>query len=291
VNLISKSYYAWRFLQNLKLIWSRKDGKAGMLITAFIVLIAVAAPILSPKSPYTQVLEDKLKPPSLQYPFGTDHLGRDLMSRIFHGARASLIVGVFSVLVAIVIGVPLGLIAGYYGGLIDQVIEVITSAFWSFPTFLIALAFAAAFGPGLQNVLIAIGVAWWAGFARIVRGEVLSLRERRFIEAVRCLGANDAQIIVYHILPNCINPLLVYSILNIPSMILIEASLSFLGIGIQPPHPSWGNIIGSGRPYLREAPWIVMFPTAFLALTLIGLILLGDAVSNVLNPRLRRRMI
>lgn len=289
--MVSRTYHAQKLLQNFKLIWSRRDGKIGLVLTLIIVLIAMAAPILPLQSPYRQKLKDKLRPPSTEYIFGTDHLGRDLMSRVFHGARASLIVGVFSVFVAIIIGVPLGLIAGYYGGIIDQIIEIITSAFWSFPTFLVALAFAAAFGPGLQNVLIAIGVAWWAGFARIVRGEVLSLRERRFIEAVRCLGANDLQIIAFHILPNCINPLLVYSILNIPSMILIEAALSFLGIGIQPPHPSWGNIIGSGRPYLREAPWIVMFPTAFLVLTLIGLIMLGDAISNVLNPRLRRRML
>lgn len=260
----------------------------GLVVMTTIVLLAAGANYVAPHPPTALVLSDKLQPPSGQYPFGTDDLGRDVLSRAIFGARISLTVAVSAILVAMTIGVPLGLVAGYSGGIVDRVISALIDIFWAFPTFLLALAFAAAFGPSLENVIVAIGMAYWSGYGRLTRGEVLSVRERKFIEAAVGLGAGRIRIMFGHILPNCLTPLLVWIFLDVPNIVLVEASLSFLGLGVQPPTPSWGQMVSAGRDYLVDAPWISTFPGVLIAITVVSLSMLGDALRDILDPRLQK---
>ncbi|HEX7391494.1 MAG TPA: ABC transporter permease [Thermoplasmata archaeon] len=261
----------------------------GFSAIVFMVLIAVLAPVLPIADPTRQNLNvgEFLQPPSSDHWFGTDELGRDVFSRVIWGARVSLLVATLAVLVSMVIGVVLGLTAGYFGGKVDYVISGTIDLFWTFPPFLLALAFAAALGAGLFNVILAISISYWAGFARLMRGQALSMRERQFVEASRALGAKHPRIMFTHILPNCVAPLIVWASIGVADAITIESSLSFLGVGTKPPTPSWGWMLQSGMLYLDGAPWISTFPGVAMVFTILGFNLLGDGLRDVLDPRMK----
>jgi len=228
-----------------------------------------------------------LQPPSKEFPLGTDEFGRDILSRIIYGSRVSLKVGITTTAVAAFLGITLGALAGYYGGWLDYVIQALVDISWAFPTVLMAIFLVAVLGHGLTNLMIAVGVVYWGAFARVVRGQVLSMREWEFVLAARAAGANDIHILLQHILPNIISPVIVMGTLLMGEAILIESTLSFLGMGAQPPTPSWGSILSSGRAYLRLAPWVTTFPGIAIMLTVLGFNLLGDGLRDALDPRLK----
>lgn len=261
----------------------------GSSIIFVMVALALLAPVLPIADPTPSELhpEDKIQPPSSRHWFGTDELGRDVFSRVIWGTRVALTVATLAVFISLMIGVVLGLTAGYYGGVVDYIIAGTIDLFWTFPAFLLALAFAAALGPGLSNVILAISISYWAGFARLMRGQALTIRERQFVEASRALGAKNIRIMFKHVLPNCIAPLTVWASIGVADAITIESSLSFLGVGTQPPTPSWGYMLYRGIPYLEEAPWIATFPGIVLLLTILGFNLLGDGLRDVLDPRMK----
>jgi ABC-type dipeptide/oligopeptide/nickel transport system permease subunit len=260
-------------------------GLFGISVFGLLVITAVAAPLIAPHDPAEQIRGMELKPPSLAFPFGTDQLGRDLLSRIIYGGRASLIVGVLSVALGASVGVSTGLIAGYIGGWVDIVIMRIYDALLAFPGILLGIAVVAVTGPGIFNVAIAIGIAQMPGDARLTRSIVLSVRERDFVLAARNLGASRPRIMLTHILPNTLPPLLVQFSLAMGFAVLAEASLSFLGLGTQPPTPSWGGMLNDSRAYLRQAAWYGIWPGVALAVLLVGLNYLSDALRNALDPR------
>jgi peptide/nickel transport system permease protein len=259
----------------------------GATIVIIIVSLALLAPVLPIADPTPAQLDEEeiLLPPSVRHWFGTDELGRDVFSRVLWGARVSLLVATLAIFFSLIIGVVFGLTAGYFGGIPDYIIAGIIDLFWTFPSFLLALAFAAALGPSLTNVILAISISYWAGFARLMRGQALSVRERQFIEASRALGAKNARIMFTHVLPNCLAPLMVWASVGVADAITIESSLSFLGVGTQPPTPSWGYMLYRGIPNLEEAPWVATFPGVTLLLTILGFNLLGDGMRDVLDPR------
>jgi len=261
----------------------------GFMIITFMILIAILAPVLPIPDPTEQNLNEGefLQPPSRDHWFGTDELGRDVFSRVLWGARVSLLVATLAVVVSMIIGIVLGLTAGYFGGKIDYFITGLIDLFWTFPPFLLALAFAAALGAGLYNVVLAISISYWAGFARLMRGQALSMRERQFVEASRALGAKHLRIMFTHVLPNCIAPLIVWASIGVADAITIESSLSFLGVGTKPPTPSWGWMLQSGMLYLDGAVWISTFPGVAMVFTILGFNLLGDGLRDVLDPRMK----
>lgn len=261
----------------------------GFSIILFMVLIALLAPYLPIADPTLQNLNEGqfLQPPSDNHWFGTDELGRDVFSRVIWGARVSLLVASLAVAVSMIIGILLGLTAGFFGGKIDYLISGTIDLFWTFPPFLLALAFAAGLGAGLYNVILAISISYWAGFARLMRGQALSMRERQFVEASRALGAKNLRVMFTHVLPNCIAPLIVWASIGVADAITIESSLSFLGVGTKPPTPSWGWMLQSGMLYLDGASWISTFPGIAMVFTILGFNLLGDGLRDVLDPRMK----
>ncbi len=262
---------------------------AGTTIIIIVVALALLAPVLplADPTPAQLIPEEALLPPSERHWFGTDELGRDVFSRVIWGARVSLLVATLAIFFSLLIGVMLGLTAGYFGGIPDYIIAGTIDLFWTFPSFLLALAFAAALGPSLTNVILAISISYWAGFARLMRGQALSIRERQFVEASRALGAKNIRIMFTHVLPNCLAPLIVWASIGVADAITIESSLSFLGVGTQPPTPSWGYMLYRGIPYLQEAPWIATFPGLTLLFTILGFNLFGDGLRDVLDPRMK----
>lgn len=265
-----------------------------MVVVGFtIIVIMVALALLAPwlpmadPTPRTIVQDDVLLSPSPRHWFGTDELGRDVFSRVIWGTRVSLTVATTAVVLSLMVGVILGLTAGYFGGAVDYIISGTIDLFWTFPAFLLALAFAAALGPSLMNVILAISISYWAGFARLMRGQALTVRERQFVEASRALGAKNIRIMFTHVLPNCLAPLIVWASIGVADAITIESSLSFLGVGTQPPTPSWGYMLYRGIPYLEEAPWMATFPGMVLLITILGFNLLGDGLRDVLDPRMK----
>jgi peptide/nickel transport system permease protein len=265
-------------------LFKHKGAVFGAVIILLFVCTAVFAPWLAPYEYDKPDISAVLQPPSAEHLFGTDEFGRDIFSRIVYGARISLRVAFVAVGISLVIGTVLGALAGYYGGVVDYIITSITDIAWSFPTTLLAIAFIAALGTGVENVIIAIALASWAGYCRVVRGQFLSLREREFVQAARILGMSDARIIFRHMLPNALAPVIVMATLELPKAIVIEASLSFLGLGAQPPEPSWGVILDSGKGLLDQAPWISFFPGLMIMLVVLGFNLFGDALRDVLDP-------
>lgn len=259
----------------------------GVTIIIVMVLLAVLAPYLPLSDPTGTNTADMLQSPSSRHLFGTDELGRDIFSRVIFGARVSLLVATLAVFFSLMIGVVLGLTAGYFGRGVDYVIAGTIDLFWTFPAFLLALAFAAALGPSLANVILAISISYWAGFARLMRGQALSVRERLFVEASRALGAKNIRIMFTHVLPNCLAPLIVWASIGVADAITIESSLSFLGVGTRPPTPSWGYMLYRGIPYLEESWWIATFPGVALLITILGFNLLGDGLRDVLDPRMK----
>ncbi|MBI2887924.1 MAG: ABC transporter permease [Chloroflexi bacterium] len=275
------------FLRNLLKV--RLAG-VGLLIIAVLVLSAVLADKIAPYTPIAQHAQDQLAPPSSAYLMGTDQAGRDMLSRIIYGAQVSLLVGIIAVGIAVIVGVPLGLISGYYGGKLDDVIMRIMDAVLSIPTIILALAIVAALGPGLVNVMIAIGVTSTPVYARLVRASTLSVRERDYITAAKANGAKAFRIIFIHTWPNVTAPIIVQGSLGMAFAVLAEASLSFLGIGVPPPTPTWGGMLQSGFPYLELAPWLAMFPGLAIFLTVLAFNFVGDALRDVLDPRLGRAL-
>lgn len=261
---------------------------AGVVLIILFVMLAFFAPWIAPQDPASIHLPTRLDPPSSAHWFGTDELGRDILSRTIYGARISMLVGSCVVLTSLGFGLIIGSIAGYYGGAIDRFVNVVLmNAFLSFPGILIAIAFVAFRGPGIFNLVVALSLGGWVGYARLVRGQVLAAREREYVEASRALGASDFRIIVRHILPNIIQPVIVQAAIGMAGAILAEATMSFLGLGVPPPTSSWGAMLNDGRVYLFEAPHLVLFPALAVMLAVLSFNFIGDALRDYLDPRSR----
>lgn len=261
----------------------------GLVITVLVLALAVLADVVAPYSPADQDYDAILSAPSLAHPMGTDNLGRDNLSRIIFGTRVSIQAGVVAVSIAVLIGTVLGIMAGYWRGWIDDLLMRLCDALWSFPGIVLALFIAAALGPGLVNAMIAIGIVFIPVIARLVRGSALSVREREFVLAAKVLGAPDPRIMFRHVLPNVLAPVIVQASLLVAYAIIVEATLSFLGLGVQPPEPSWGSMLKAAAQYMQVAPWLSFFPGAAIFMTVMGLNLLGDGLRRALDPRLRGR--
>src|SRR6267142_365541 len=259
----------------------------GAAVTLLAVLIALAAPLVAPYDPLAQNLGKTLAPPGRDHLLGTDNVGRDVLSRVIWGTRVSLVAGLVSVALAVLAGSLLGILAGYCGGRIDGLVMRLMDAVLSFPPLVLALALGAVLGAGLTGVLLALGVVYTPTFARLMRGQVLTITARDYVDAARALGASGWRIAARHVVPNATAPIVVQASLSVAFAILAEASLSFLGLGIQPPAASWGSMINAGRGYLQQAPWIVFGPGAALFVTVVGLNFVGDAVRDALDPRTR----
>ena len=260
---------------------------AGLVLITALALIAVLAPLLAPADPLKQVLSTRLKPPSAEHWMGTDQLGRDVLSRMIYGARISLLIGTVVVGLAASIGTVVGLIAGYAGGWLDEGLMRLTDVFFAFPALILAMAISGALGPSLTNAMIAIAIVSWPVYARLVRAQVLSLREREYVEAAHSLGASSPRIIWQHILPNTLAPLLVQASFDMGGAILSAAGLSFIGFGAQPPTAEWGVMISDGRNYIVTQPWLSLFPGLAILLTVAAFNLIGDGLRDALDPRLR----
>jgi len=260
----------------------------GVVLVLLFVIFAVFAPWIAPQDPAAINLPARLDPPSHLHLFGTDELGRDILSRVIYGARISMLVGSCVVATSLALGIVIGSIAGYYGGRIDRFVNVVLmNAFLSFPGILLAIAFVAFRGPGIFNLVLALSLGGWVGYARLVRGQVLATREREFVEAARALGASDLRIIVRHILPNIIQPVIVQAAIGMAGAILAEATMSFLGLGVPPPTASWGNMLNDGRAHLFDAPHLVLFPALAVMLAVLSFNFIGDALRDYLDPRSR----
>ena len=257
----------------------------GAVLVVVFVIFALFAPWIAPQDPASINLPARLDPPSSAHWFGTDELGRDILSRVIYGARISMLVGSCVVLASLALGLIIGSIAGYYGGAIDRFVNVVLmNAFLSFPGILLAIAFR---GPGIFNLVLALSLGGWVGYARLVRGQVLAAREREFVEAARALGASDLRIIVRHILPNIIQPVVVQAAIGMAGAILAEATMSFLGLGVPPPTASWGSMLNDGRAHLFDAPHLVLFPALAVMLAVLSFNFIGDALRDYLDPRSR----
>ena len=260
----------------------------GLFILLLIVFVAVFAPLIAPYHYAEQNLMESFEPPSMKHLLGTDDFGRDILSRLIYGAQVSLQVGLFAVALAMIVGGLLGAIAGYYGGKIDGVIMRVMDMLLSIPQILLAIAIAAALGPGLLNLTVAVGLAALPTFARVVRGAVLSIVGQEYIEAAQCMGASDAWIITRHILPNCSAPIIVQATLRVAQAILTAASLSFLGLGIQPPFPEWGGMLAGARGYIRDYAYMTISPGLAIMITIMALNFLGDGLRDAMDPKLKR---
>ncbi len=260
---------------------------AGLLILLLFVAASALAPYLTGDDPVAVQFDLRFAPPSPRHPLGTDSFGRDLMSRVLYGGRLSLFVGFIAIAISDVIGIPLGLLSGYRGGRFDDVVMRLVDLWLAFPGLLVAIAIVAILGPGLQNVMIAIGIGGIPGLVRLVRSTVLSVREAEFVDAARALGGGDARIVRAHIFPNVLAPIVVLTTLRLAGAILSGVGLSFLGLGAQPPSPEWGAIVAEGRAYLREAWWVSTLPGVAIFMAVMGLNLFGDGLRDAFDPRLR----
>lgn len=257
----------------------------GLAIVAFFVLVALLAPFIANHDPLQTSFTTIRKAPSASYWLGTDELGRDIFSRMVYGARASLMAGLVSVLIALVVGVPFGLAAGYFGGWTDSIISRATEALLAIPFLILAIALAAFLGPSLTNAMIAIGVSAAPKFVRLTRGQVLAVKNEDYVQSARALGASDLRIIGRHVFPNVMPPLIVQATITIATAIIAEASLSFLGLGLQPPTPSWGSMLNTAKNFMTQAPWMSIFPGSAIFLVVLGFNLLGDGLRDALDPR------
>lgn len=260
---------------------------SALTVLALFALIALAAPLLAPYDPYRVFPDQSLLPPGAAHWMGTDLLGRDIFSRVIYGARISLIIGFVSVSISAVVGVVMGLLAGYYGGLVDNLVMRLIDTLMAFPGILLALTIVALLGPGLGNVMIAVGVGGIANYARLVRGSVLSIKEEVYVEAARSTGARDRRIIFRHILPNALPPVLILASMSYGWALLSAAGLSFLGLGATPPAAEWGAMLSDGRALMWDAPWAAVFPGIAILCVVLAANLLGDALRDILDPRLR----
>lgn len=260
----------------------------GVVLVILFVLCAIFAPWLAPRDPAQINLPARLTPPSASHWCGTDELGRDICSRLIYGARISMLVGSCVVLASLGLGLIIGSIAGYYGGRIDRFVNVfLMNAFLSFPGILLAIAFVAFRGPGIFNLVLALSLGGWVGYARLIRAQVLATREEKFVEAARALGASDLRVIARHILPNIIQPVIVQAAIGMAGAILAEATMSFLGLGVPPPTASWGTMLNDARAHLFDSPHLVLFPAATVMLAVLSFNFIGDALRDLLDPRSR----
>jgi ABC-type dipeptide/oligopeptide/nickel transport system permease subunit len=272
-------------------VWARlrRDTRAriGLAVVVLLLLGALLAPLLARHDPIRIDLVGQLQPPSSEHWMGTDVQGRDVWARLVYGARVSLAVGLISQSIALALGLTLGLLAGYYGKWVDEVVMRLADITLAFPTLLLLIAMVAALQPSLIVVFVTVGVVGWAGMARLVRGQVLVVRQLEYVQAARALGAKDRRIIARHVLPNVIAPVVIATTLGMAGAIMAEAALSFLGLGVQPPTPSWGSMIADGRDLaqLRDSPWTSVFPGLAIGVTVLGFNLLGDALRDALDPR------
>ncbi|HEU4371640.1 MAG TPA: ABC transporter permease [Methylomirabilota bacterium] len=278
----------------LRRLAARRTALFGLVVVVLVVVTALAAPLLSPFDPIEQDLGDlRLKEPGFRdtagrvHPLGTDHLGRDLLARVIYGARPALMVGFAAVAISGVIGMAAGLISGYFGGRVDDVLMRLADIQLAFPFILLAIAVIGVLGPSLQTIIVVIGVSSWVVYARIVRGAVLTLREREFVQAALALGSGDVRVVLRHILPNALTPWLVVATLDMARVIVIESALSFLGLGVQPPTPTWGGMLADGRVYISTAWWLATFPGLAILVTVLGINLFGDGLRDTLDPRLK----
>ena len=279
------SYFRAVFLPRLL---RRRFATAGAAVVLFLLVLAILAPLVTPFSPTEINAREVLDPPSWKHWFGTDDLGRYVLSRVIYGARISLLVGFVAAGIAVLIGSVLGLVAGYYGGWVDAILMRIVDIMFCFPTFFLILAVITFLRPSIWYIMIIIGLTGWMGVARLVRAETLSIREMDYVTAARCIGCSDRRIIFRHILPNAISPALVAASLGVAGAILTESALSFLGIGVQPPTPSWGNILTSGKDYIEFAWWLSLFPGLAILITVLAYNLLGEGIRDALDPRIKR---
>ncbi len=267
----------------------------GAVIVVAFVAVGALAPLIASHDYDAQDLSIALKPPlwaggDLSYPLGTDEFGRDTLSRLIYGARVSLVVGFFSVVVAGLVGISIGVLGGFRGGHLDALLMGIADVQYSFPYILLAIIITAFWGAGLLNVILALGLASWMTFARAARASTLSVREGEYVMAARALGARPARIVLRHVLPNIVAPLIVFTTFQVPSRILAEATLSFVGLGIQPPVPSWGNMLAQSRGYLLAQPWLVALPGLALTVVALGVNQLGDGLRDLLDPRMKNQL-
>lgn len=276
----------------VKLLFRNKLTGAAFILIGLLVVTAIFAPWLAPYPAQGRGVAspaDKFLAPSLQHLFGTDELGRDIFSRVIFGTRISLVIATVTIFLALAIAVPLGVISGYYGGVVDEVIMRITDVFLSFPPLLIAIVVASFMGPSLQNAVIAIVIAWWPWYSRVIRAQVMSVKERPFVNAAKCIGTSDWRIMFSHILPNTIAPIIIQASMDMGGVLLTAASLSFIGLGAQAPTPEWGLIISSARTYIIDAWWYSAFPGLTILATVLSFNLIGDGLREVMDPRTRVR--
>ncbi len=272
-------------------VWRRlkanKMAMAGLIILVLLIVIALGADFIAPEGYDNQNISLRFQGPSSEFWFGTDNLGRSIFSRVVHGARTSLSVGIISVGIAIVVGGLLGAAAGFYGGRVDNIIMRFMDILLAIPSILLAISIVAALGGGLFNVMLAVGISSIPGYARIVRASVIQIKGQEFIEAARAIGADDARIILLHIIPNSLAPIIVQGTLGVAGAILSAAGLSFIGLGLSPPSPEWGAMLSAGRDYIRDHLWMTLWPGLFIMITILSLNLLGDGLRDALDPKLK----
>lgn len=272
---------AWRRLRRNKL------AMLGLGIVITVIAIAIFAPFIAPYDPIERIKEDSSLSPCREHLFGTDLLGRDIFSRVIYGSRISIGVGVVAVGISVAIGLFFGALSGYFGNVPDAIVMRFADIFFAFPYVLGAIAIMTVLGPGVINIFIAIGILGWASFARIFRSSILSIKNKEYIEAARALGASNFRIIVKHIFPNAFAPIIVYATMNVGTAIIVEAALSFLGLGVQPPTPAWGKMLAESLDFIDIAPWMMFFPGLAIVITVLGFVLLGDGLRDAFDPRLR----
>jgi peptide/nickel transport system permease protein len=265
---------------------------ASLLLLATVTIVAIFAPVIAPYDPFDQRLDARLAPPlwaggSLAHPLGTDQLGRDVLSRLMYGARISLAIGIMAVLVSGVIGVAVGVVSGFYGGWIDEALMRLADLRLALPFILLVISVIAVYGPSFTNLIVILGVTGWVPYAKVVRAETLSIREREFILAARAVGAGNGRLMFRHVVPNTVASAIVIGSLELANIIVLEASLSFLGLGVQPPTPSWGNMLGESRDYLMSNFWLATLPGIAISITAISVNLIGDWLRDVLDPRIQ----
>jgi peptide/nickel transport system permease protein len=292
LDFVAEDRRAMRWRKILRKLFENKGAVFGLIMVLGVIFSAVLAPLISPHDPILQDVEKRLIPPMGQegadprYLLGTDHLGRDIVSRLIYGAQISIVVSVSAVGLSAVLGTLIGLFSGFYGGKVDNIFMRIADVQLAFPFILLAIAIIAVLGPNLQNIILTMGITGWVIYARVVRAEVLSLREKEFITSVRALGGSNGRIIFNHLFPNVVPPIIVIVTLEMARMIIMEAALSFLGLGIQPPTPTWGGMLADGRVYLVTSWWLATFPGLVIMLVVLGINLLGNWLRDMLDPRL-----
>jgi peptide/nickel transport system permease protein len=279
----------WRYLRDTYVLWRRNRLMVlGTAIILGLLLVAALAPLLATHGPYAQVLGDRLRAPSAAYLFGTDGLGRDIFSRVVHGARVTLTIALLVAAISTPLGMLIGIVAGYLGGMVDEIMMRLADVFLAFPRLILAIAFAAALGPGVENAILAIAIAQWPSYARLARAETLNVKNNDYIQAMRVLGAGKLTIMAGHILPLTLSSIIVRMSLDMGTIILTAAGLGFLGLGAQPPMPEWGLMVSDGRQYLVDQWWVSTLPGLAILVVVMGFNLLGDGIRDVLDPRQRQ---